>query len=62
MTQDLPNTVGDQSAFWQRQRELTQGRIEDPAIPPKPASPYYGYLIYTALIAGVVGCGVMFLR
>jgi hypothetical protein len=58
MTQDLPNTVGDQSAFWQRQREITQGRIEDPAAKKRP---YYGYLIYTAL-AGVVGCGLMFLR
>jgi hypothetical protein len=29
---ELPNTVGDQSAFWQRQRELIQGRIE-PATP-----------------------------
>jgi hypothetical protein len=33
-----------------------------PVEPIKPARPYSGYLIYPALIAGVVGCGVMFLR
>jgi hypothetical protein len=69
--QDMPNTAApealarwmarptDEGPFWQRQQALMQGRIEDPAAKKRP---YYGYLIYPALIAGVVGCGVMFLR
>lgn len=50
---ESPNTVGDQSAFWQRQRELTQGRIEDhPDVKPNRIN----WLIWPALVIGLVAC------
>jgi hypothetical protein len=57
MTQDIPNTVAEAAAalnrqreepFWQRQIELTQGRIEDhPSIKPS----RYGWMIGPAIFA-----------
>jgi hypothetical protein len=58
---DLPNTEAQAKAELWKAMGCPRWDLL-PVEPIKPAPPYYGYLIYTALIAGVVGCGVMLLR
>jgi hypothetical protein len=63
MTEIIHTESDAKAALYAAMRRGTDPRWgAEPVEPIKPARPYYGYLIYTALIAGVVGCGVMLLR
>jgi hypothetical protein len=63
MTEIIHTESDAKAALYAAMRRGTDPRWgAAPVEPIKPARPYYGYLIYPALIAGVVGCGVMFLR